>query len=261
MPVKDLNGPKTPEEIYEELRLKADMRIQNEDERNELYEEIAADNKGHEDERGGRRRRYRKRMHHCETDHDKNKLADIFGGFDGTKSLLTGIVALSNYLQENTEKNEKTKALAGTFSKRADDKSLPRCEDTLYVYDSMDVSEPAYNALMQESEIITKKLEELVATRDPARYAVLEKDLLRLADEYEMRLHPLTGLYVHDWHRVEREEAKYNPHNHLQQRHNVYIYVLKAELNDVRGIKRHVGDQFDQKPEEVIASGPSAHPA
>jgi hypothetical protein len=137
----------------------------------------------------------------------------------------------------------------------------PVHEDENFLYDTMNVSRPVFEKLMKESEIIAKKLEEAEAVHDNGQRAIMLKSIEKLAEEFEMRIHPLTKVYVHDYNRVLREEQACETANKLSHQLTetlqlrVCYFRAKAELSDLRGIKSKVADQFDNTPEEVQASG------
>ena len=146
--------------------------------------------------------------------------------------------------------------ISGQYNTQVDPRTLvqPKYENEEYIYDTVMVSKNAHEKLMKESEILNAKVAELQGIKDHKIRAEMAKRVEQLAEEYEMRAHPLTGLYVHDINRVMREEKSCNIHNHAAE-FRVCIYALKAEHGDVRGIKAKIADQYDQTPEEVQVSG------
>ncbi len=151
--------------------------------------------------------------------------------------------------------------LTKTFGPKADIVLPERHEDNECIYDMMQVSEPVYHKLIQEAQIIAAKVKELEAIHDPALRDALERQIEDMAADYEMRVHPITMKYVHDVERVLREEKL---HTERSENHNfslgvkshlICIFQLKQGVDGTKKVKRDVGDQFDNKPEEVIASG------
>ncbi len=130
----------------------------------------------------------------------------------------------------------------------------PQHDDGEYIYDAMNVSQPVYEKLMKEADIIAAKLEELEAIDDPAKRDEMEKALEKLAEEFEMRLHPVTKVYVHDFNRVLREEQEYRGPT-LNREFRVCVYLHKSQLDDLRGIKAKIGDPYNEDPQEAIAAG------
>lgn len=177
----------------------------------------------------------------------------LFGRVDRfTRDLIT---LAASALMPSGEKDEKT--ISGQYNKKVNPRTAlqPQYEDRDYIYDAMYVSQPAYDKLIQESEIIAAKVEEMESLQDLRARGEMGKTVEKLAEQFEMRIHPLTGIYVHDFNRVLREEKAFNgAHAHTADQ-RICIYLLKAELGDLRGIKAKIGDPYNQDPVEAIATG------
>jgi len=199
--------------------------------------------------------------------HHHRHLSHIFssGGFiDATKSIASGLIDLAVTGLMMGSKNPSSRPISAQFVDTASQRAMalqPAHEDENFLYDTMNVSRPVFEKLMKESEIIAKKLEEAEAIKDSGQRVVMLQSVEKLAEEFEMRIHPLTKVYVHDYNRVLREEQACEAANKLNHQHTeslqlrVCYYRAKAELSDLRGIKSKVADQFDNTPEEVQVSG------
>lgn len=155
---------------------------------------------------------------------------------------------------------EPQSGMSAQFGQKVSQRNIlqPAHEDEEFIYDTMQVSRPVFEKLFKESEMVAKKLEELEAIKDPVLREVKLKEIERLANDFEMRLHPLTEVYVHDYNRVLREEkscgAQHN-HKHDAQELHICFFRAKAAHDDLKGVKSKVADQYDNTPEEVQVSG------
>lgn len=132
----------------------------------------------------------------------------------------------------------------------------PKHEDEDFIYDAMFVSSPVHKKLMQEAEIIATKLAQMEAAKgNTSLQKTLGEAIEKLAEEYEMRIHPLTGVYIHDFQRVMREEKQLNGKQSLKCEFKVCVFLAKAELADLRGVKAKIGDPYNDDPQEAIAAG------
>lgn len=202
--------------------------------------------------------RVARRSHH----HDLRAIFSAGGFIGATKSIASGLLDLAmTGLLYGGSRQSPSESMSSHFVDTASQRSSalqPAHEDEDFIYDVMNVSRPVYDKLMKESELIAKKLEEAeILPAGPARDEKF-KAVEKLAEEFDMRLHPLTKVYVHDYNRVLREEKLCGADLQVKQQDmhlHVCIFRAKAELSDLRGIKSKVADQYDQTPEEVQVSG------
>lgn len=130
-------------------------------------------------------------------------------------------------------------------------KPLAPAQDSLYYYDTVLVSAGAAQILNNEAAIVEDLVQELRAQTDPVKIANLTMQLEDLTKYYNMRPHPVTGLYVHLYDEIERIETLYNPHGTLQAMGSVCFYCPLADKANLRGMKIVVTDVYDQNPQEV----------
>lgn len=128
-------------------------------------------------------------------------------------------------------------------------------EDDERIYDTEKVSARTYRVLTGETAVIAARLRALEGVRNPDDREAEARRIVLLAEEFQMRRHPVTGRYIHDIARVEEEERKHNPHGKTVMADIVCVFRTKAVIGDPRGMKRHVGDVYNQDPEERIATG------
>lgn len=144
----------------------------------------------------------------------------------------------------------------GIAAPRRDDLAAARYEDDEYIYDMMMVSRATAVALDIEAQEINERMRRLKAIQCDEQRRIEADKILRLAEDYQMRKHPVTGRFVHDIARVEAEEALHNPHGAQCNGGMVCIFQLKAEIGgDTKGMKVKLADQFDHDPSETTASG------
>lgn len=159
-----------------------------------------------------------------------------------------------------------TKALAAlaaasdlslSFAENAKRQSIARHmhEDKDYIYDTARASPDVCRLLDKEAAIIEEKLRELDAIADPALHEQYAKKITILAEEFQMRRHPVTQRYVHDINRVEQEEQRHNPHGVIECTGTVCVYRVKAQIGDLRGMKQQIGDVYNHDVAEAIATG------
>ncbi len=145
----------------------------------------------------------------------------------------------------------------GRIAKK-DDPNVPKGhlhEDDERIYDTEKVCAPAYRVLTGEAAVIATRLRALEGIHDPEDRETESRKIVILAEEFQMRRHPVTGRYIHDIARVEEEEKKHNPHGKIVMADIVCVFRTKATIGDPRGMKRHVGDVYYLDPEEVFATG------
>jgi hypothetical protein len=130
-----------------------------------------------------------------------------------------------------------------------------RHEDETHIYETVDVSLKTQQSLEKESAILEAKIKKLESLRDIHARAKLREEIGILAEEYEMRQHPLTHRYVHAVERVLREEKINNRYRNAPCDHLVCVFRVKASATDSMGVKVAVADAFDQNPEEINRSG------
>lgn len=147
--------------------------------------------------------------------------------------------------------------LATSFQTRANRNDPHLHEDRNNIYDYENVSAATFKRLEDESQIMAQRLRDIQAIQDPSLRNVFEAKTLRLANEFEMHLHPITQMYVHDIHRVQRVEAVQkakNPGINCNVR-MIAVWRARAELGDVRGMKAQIGDPNNPDPGEVVVTG------
>ncbi|PZO87000.1 MAG: hypothetical protein DI626_05025 [Micavibrio aeruginosavorus] len=151
-------------------------------------------------------------------------------------------------------------AMSQSFGRTAkkQDANLPKdhmYEDDERIYDTEKVSAQTYRILTGEAAVITARLRALEGIDDPENRETESRKIVILAEEFQMRRHPVAGRYIHDIARVEDEEKKHNPDGRVIMADIVCVFRTKAVIGDPRGMKRHVGDVYNQDPEERIATG------
>jgi len=247
----------TPEQFFDKQHKKQEKARARKEELDEFNEEERAIEEGREVSINGKPIRRHGSKFQKETPREKT-LREIFEeDFAGGGLTFAGAAKFVQHVFEHT-----SVALSGTFGHKASEKTAQnKYEDDHYIYDTAQVSEPVYHKLIQESEIITAKVRQLEGIKDPSLRDAFEREIETMATEYEMRLHPMTQKYVHDYERVMREEARHAEHCQLSglklgaKNHLVCIFQLKHEIGDVRGIKSQVADAYDETPSETKISG------
>lgn len=137
-----------------------------------------------------------------------------------------------------------------------DDAAAIRYEDESHIYDMMMVSRATAVALDAEAQEINERMRRLKAIQCDEQRRIEADKILRLAEDYQMRRHPVTGRFVHDIARVEAEEALHNPAGAECHGGMVCVFRLKAEIGSgSRNMKVNLADQYDQDPSELVASG------
>lgn len=124
-------------------------------------------------------------------------------------------------------------------------------QDEFYYYDTAAVSGVAAQILNEEAKRVDELVQELRSESNAAKIASLTMQIQDLAKYYNMRPHPITGLYVHLYDEIERIEALYNPHGTLDTAGSVCFYCPLADKANLRGVKIVVADVYDQNPQEV----------
>lgn len=192
---------------------------------------------------GTRRKRQR-------TEDTENTIRAIFSGkLIANAITLTGIHAAQEMFNQTF--------LSGKFTSNAG-KPAPSphlYEDKDYIYDTANVSPKTLKVLEDESAIIEEKLRRLLAIENPEQHETFAKEIARLAEDFQMRRHPVTQRYIHDIARVEHEESIHNANGHVPCTGTVCVFRVKAQIGDLRGMKQQIGDVYNQDPAEVIATG------
>lgn len=264
MAVKTKDGPKSPDERYEEQRAKEGAARAEREAITDFHEEERALSLGEDCDVSHTATGKMIRRHGSARNHDHHRhlqeafrLGGLFQAVDrfthdlisfATATILSGSPApsLPSDGGISGKYNKKVKTLGGL---------MPQYEDAEYIYDAMFVSKPAYDKLIRESETIAAKVAELEAIDDLAKRDVAAKKIAQLAEEFEMRIHPITGQYVHNFERVMREEKSCNHGQAHAADLGICVFILKASAADLRGIKAKIGDPYNQDPAEAIASG------
>jgi hypothetical protein len=210
----------------------------------------------------GRMTRQRRGNQNEDDNDDGLNFGDSGIGLIGTADKLAGalISLATGGLFSRGDAAEGHSGMSAQFGQKVSQRSTlqPPHEDDEFIYDTMQVSRPVFEKLLKESEMVAKKLEELEAIKDPVLRETKLKEIERLAIDFEMRLHPITEVYVHDYNRVLREEKScgtQHNHKHDAQELHVCFFRAKAAHDDLKGVKSKVADQFDNTPEEVQVSG------
>lgn len=165
-----------------------------------------------------------------------------------------------------------TSILTKTFGPKADIVVPAKCKDDEgYEFDTMQLqlSDPVFDKLIEESNEITAMVEKLDTIKDPAQREAYELRIKDRAADFEMRLHPITMRYAHNYDRAMEAEKLYAKQCELKhikpeeyklgvKNHMICAFRLTSEIGDLRGVKVRPGDQYNNDPREAIASGPNA---
>lgn len=257
MPIFKKNGPKTPDEMFEQQLGKEKVSAKEREAFNDFWEEERAienaDGCGEVTQTATGK--VVSRHSHAKGRRYKNLKGLWQGNISQTAdSIIKDLATLATLgLFSSTQNTSGIKSAFG--DKVSSAAAIAPYEDKDYIYDTAKVSAPVYKKLQEETKTIASRLAEIEATKDTAARQKLLESLQKLAEDYEMRIHPVTGAYVHDYSRVLREEKLLNADMRCGHDHSVCVFLLKAELGDLRGIKSKVGDQYNQDPREAIAAG------
>ena len=260
MPTNVINGPKSEQDRFDEQTVKAAIARHEREEGDQNQQEIRAGNLGLDITTNGKT--IRRSSNHDNTKHTSNSmLQGIFGsGFAATSSFINEIVSAAAGVFITPEKT----TISSSYNARVNPRGLvlPQYDDGEYLYDAIKVSAKAYEKLMAESEEVAQKValyNAAVGQRDEVLQQNLLKDIEKLSKKYEMRPHPLSGIYVHELTRVLEVEKACG--GDLKIATNVVcIYVLKSNGDDLRGIKLMQGDVYNQDPCEAIRTGQKCEP-
>ncbi len=125
-------------------------------------------------------------------------------------------------------------------------------EDNNMAFETMKVSFATAAEIERQSQIINAKVEEMEAATHLDRKHLLGKQILVLAEEFQMRQHPKTLIFVHEVEAVEAMEAKYNPDGgEMVCNAEVCVVRMKCTADEARKIKRTIADVFNSDPAEV----------
>jgi len=191
-----------------------------------------------------------------------NKFKSTFNEFRkmGMNAILDTMLAAGASLAAIQEAAQILVSPSGAFSTAA---SRPASvtpdfyEDETHVYETQFVSRNAHRLLATEVARVRRVERQIRECTDPAELSAKKAQLAELVEEYQMRLHPLTGKYVHSAERATEEELRFNPDNVLAQKDCVFIYREKPGAHDSRKRSVVLGDQYDQQTIEVIATDSS----
>jgi hypothetical protein len=184
----------------------------------------------------------------------KGALSSTFGG--GSFGL--GMINVNDIIDLFGSIN---KSVAAAFSSNAAVVAAPKksalleqhaYEDESYIYDTAMVSEKTAAELQREAAIITAKLRKLESAENPAIRQELALKIEELAEEFQMRLNPKTQAYVHNINRILELEEQYNPNNLNLCAIEVCVVRVKAEIGELRGVKRNIGDPYNKDIAEVL---------
>lgn len=262
MPTSLKDRPQTPESLFDEQLAKEKKRAKDRLEGRDFHEEIRAlerdDDSDHTATGRIITRHGRKRGAHAR--HESLRQAFAFGGiFEVTKCLMDDLLDLAHTATHVLAPHGPSDG-GGISSKFGNQvkphRSLqPHHEDNDYVYDAIYVSQGVFEKLMKESDAIAAKVEEMQAVSDPHTRSMLAKTIEKLAEDFEMRLHPVTQVYVHDLNRVMREEHQCTQDKALHREFRVCVFVHKSQHDELKGIKAKIGDPYNEDPREAIATG------
>lgn len=127
-------------------------------------------------------------------------------------------------------------------------------EDDTHIYETEKVSRETYTILTGEVKRMRKLEHDLDEVEDQEMLAIIQAEIGDLADTLEMRLHPVSGKYVHSLERVEAEEVRLNSKGDMECNDTVCVFRPKFSTHDSRKRSVVLGDQYDQQTIEVIAT-------
>lgn len=154
---------------------------------------------------------------------------------------------------------EKASSLTGAFtdtiSRIISPASSPasghhRFEDEIYLFDTEQVSAGTARTLEAEAAILSKKIDALEEARSPALREEMALDIIEMAEQFQMMRHPHTGQFVHDIRRVAELERLLAPPG-AERTAEICVFRIKAEIGDVKGVRKSISDQWNPNPEEV----------
>lgn len=266
MPTTETKKPETPQDLFEKQIRKETRDAADRLAGRDYHEEIRAlerdDDNVHNTATGRmimRHGRIRGNNGHGHLENLRHAFA-MGGLLDATKSLMDGIIDLARtatYALAPHSPETANHGISSTFGNRVKpNRNLqPHHEDDDYIYDAMFVSQDVFDKLMKESDEIATRVEELKALKDPEIRREMSKIIERMAEDFEMRLHPVTQIYVHDFNRVLREESACTTNATLRREFPVCVYLHKSQHDDIKGIKAKIGDPYNEDPREAIAAG------
>lgn len=144
-------------------------------------------------------------------------------------------------LASSAPKEEAQKALVNDY------------EDDGCVINMERVSQQTARILNQERAEIEEKVRELEGITDPEAHRLFAAKIVELAEQYEMLEHPqIRGHYIHNFERVQREEAMVRARGIIDCPEIISVYRIKAEIGgDAVKRQRAIGDVLNQDPGEV----------
>lgn len=262
MPTTEKDRPKTAEALFDEQTDIENKRAKSRLEARDFHEEIRALERGDEQTATGRMimRHGRIRGDNGHSHFEDLRRAFAMGGiFEVTKCLMNDIVGLTTSVAGalTTHGSADGPSISSKFGNQVKQNRTmqPHHEDADYIYDAMYVSQGVFEKLMKESDQIASKVEQLETLTDPHMRTQMKKVIEKLAEDFEMRLHPVTQVYVHDFNRVMREENQSTQDKALNREFRVCVYLYKSQHDELKGIKAKIGDPYNEDPREAIATG------
>lgn len=263
MPTTLKDRPNTAESLFDEQVAADNKRAQDRLEARDFHEETRAIERGDTDHTATGRiisRHGRIRNSNGHSHFEDLRRAFAMGGiFEVTKCLMSDLIDLASTATKSLAPvgTADGSGISSTFGNHVKPNRAiqPHHEDAEYIYDAMYVSQGVYEKLMKESDAITSKVEQLAALSDPHLRAQMKTVIEKLAEDFEMRLHPVTQVYVHDLNRVMREENQATQDKTLNREFRVCVYLHKSQHDELKGIKAKIGDPYNEDPREAIATG------
>lgn len=248
MPSEDFSSVLTPQEKQRIRDDREKKRARNEEEN---LQDFFAESRGIEIGQTTSTRG-KAHMRHGNVKIEKDKADREILSFSGLVFTATGVYnvlqALENsYILLSTKFAEKA---AGT-------NTLSPHECKNYIYETVRVSPKTARNLEEEAAEIQEEIDKHRNAHDNKERAALAENILKLADKYQMRLHPGTNQYVHNIARVEEEEHAHNPHGNIECTGTVCVFRVRADIHaDGRKMEQKIGDvNIPDKPVEVIVTG------
>ena len=167
----------------------------------------------------------------------------VFGA--SIQSIFKGVTDLATIVGTSLSQKHNTSAQAIELAAR----------DDHYYYDTIAVSVPTAQILDDEVEVIARLVKELEAEKNPAIKARLQMEFDDTIAYFEMRQHPKTGMYVHDYAHIELVERLNNADQKLKLIDSARFFTPLDNVVNLRGVKINPVAAFnDDKVEDVAAT-------
>jgi len=253
----------SPQELLriegEEQKTKKAVEAEN-GAREQLHLEREADNLGLENTTNGRIRKLSPKSNAAiivrERDEEtQERLINFFRGGAKLGDIGYGISAFASTIGEG---------LRTAFWPSAQKTHMVMGKDgsQLAFLDEYAVTQATQEAIEEDQAVLTKKFNEFQAIDmdavgyKPGTKMSAGRELVRLKEEFNMLRHPLQrDIFVASIERIEAMEAVNRKHG-VECTGTVHVFCRVAgPRSGGLGMRVNVGDQYDQKPAEVIASG------